>query len=29
MGYKEMMAPWGRVFDAVLFFDRMAISERP
>jgi erythromycin esterase len=28
MGYKEMRSPWGRVFDAVLFFDRMAISEK-
>ena len=23
MGYKEMRAPWGRVFDGVLFLDRM------
>ncbi|HEX7183259.1 MAG TPA: erythromycin esterase family protein [Thermoanaerobaculia bacterium] len=29
MGYMEMKAPWGRVFDAVLFLDRMAVSERP
>lgn len=28
MGYKEMMAPWGRVFDAILFLDRMVVSER-
>lgn len=29
MGYKEMRARWGRVFDAVLFLDRMAVSEKP
>jgi erythromycin esterase len=29
MGYKEMRSPWGRVFDAVLFFDRMKASEKP
>lgn len=29
MGYKEMKAPWGRVFDGVLFLDRMAASEKP
>ncbi len=28
MGYKEMKARWGRVFDGVLFFDRMAVSEK-
>jgi erythromycin esterase len=28
MGYKEMRARWGRVFDAVLFLDRMAVSEK-
>lgn len=28
MGYMEMRARWGRVFDAVLFFDRMAASEK-
>jgi erythromycin esterase len=28
MGYREMKAPWGRVFDAVLYFDRMAPSEK-
>ncbi len=28
MGYKDMRARWGRVFDAVLFFDKMAISEK-
>jgi erythromycin esterase len=28
MGYKEMKAPWGRVFDAILFIDRMAMSEK-
>ncbi len=29
IGYKEMKARWGRVFDAILFLDRMAVSERP
>jgi erythromycin esterase-like protein len=29
MGYKEMRTRWGRVFDAVLFLDRMAVSEKP
>lgn len=28
MGYKEMRAPWGRVYDAVLFLDRMEVSEK-
>jgi erythromycin esterase len=28
LGYKEMKARWGRVFDAVLFFDRMTVSEK-
>jgi erythromycin esterase len=28
MGYKDMRARWGRVFDAVLFVDKMAISEK-
>lgn len=28
MGYMEMRAPWRRVFDAVLFLDRMTFSER-
>ena len=28
IGYKEMRAPWPRVFDGVLFLDRMDISER-
>jgi erythromycin esterase len=26
--YMEMRARWGRVFDAVLFFDRMTVSEK-
>ncbi len=29
IGYKEMRAPWGRVFDGVLFIDRMEISDKP
>lgn len=28
MGYMEMKTRWGRVFDAILFLDRMAVSER-
>lgn len=28
MGYMEMKSRWGRVFDGVLFFDRMAASEK-
>lgn len=28
LGYKDMRARWGRVFDGVLYFDRMAISEK-
>lgn len=28
IGYKEMRAPWHRVFDGVLFLDRMDLSER-
>jgi erythromycin esterase len=28
MGYKEMRAPWGRVFDAVLFLDRMEAADK-
>jgi len=24
----EMRARWGRVYDAVLFFDRMTVSEK-
>jgi len=30
LGYKfnEMKAPWGRVYDGVLFFDRMTVSEK-
>jgi len=28
MGYKEMRARWGQVFDAILFIDRMQASEK-
>jgi erythromycin esterase len=28
MGYKEMKAPWGRVFDGLLYIDRMEASGR-